>query len=144
MWVNKSVNPSQTSTRAAQATPPRMTPGTEQRRATPHTPRCARNSSAATDPKGDLSLPPHAGRGKHLAKPGPQTILGGLAQAPAGLFVASDRTAQTRFCPSGSIPAARSQGIASRTPAAVAPPVAHRLRRSAIQRSQASERARGR
>lgn len=27
MWVNKSVNPSQTSTRAAQATPPRMTPG---------------------------------------------------------------------------------------------------------------------
>ena len=28
MWVNKSVNPSQTSTRAAQAAPPRMTPGT--------------------------------------------------------------------------------------------------------------------
>lgn len=48
MWVNKSVNPSQTSTRAAHAAPPRMTPVAEQRRATPHTPRCAR-ISAATD-----------------------------------------------------------------------------------------------
>jgi hypothetical protein len=37
MWVNKSVNPSQTSTRAAQAVPPRLTPMAEQRRATPHT-----------------------------------------------------------------------------------------------------------
>ncbi|MBV6412028.1 MAG: hypothetical protein GAKPKEKM_02938 [Rhodocyclaceae bacterium] len=60
-----------------------MTPGTEQRRLR-HTPRCARNSTA-TDPKGDLSLLPRAGRGKHLAKPVPQTTLGSLAQAPAGL-----------------------------------------------------------
>ena len=48
MWVSKSVNPSQTSTRAAQAAPPRMPPGTEHAAAAPHTPRCAR-ISAATD-----------------------------------------------------------------------------------------------
>lgn len=73
------------STRAAQAAPPRMTPGTVHAAGYSTHRAIARNSSAATDPKGDLSLPPRTGRGKHLAKPVPQTTLGGPAQAPAGL-----------------------------------------------------------
>ena len=113
MWVNKSVNPSQTSTRAAQATPPRMKPGTVY--AAGRVTHTALRADLRRNGSEWQSLPPRAGRGKHLAKPVPQTTLGSLAQAPAGLFVASDRTAQARFCPSGSIPAARSRGIATRT-----------------------------
>ena len=64
MWVNKSVNPSQTSTRAAQAAPPRMTPGTV------HAAGYATHTALRAElfrrngPEGQ-SLPPRAGRGKH-------------------------------------------------------------------------------
>jgi hypothetical protein len=65
MWVNKSVNPSQTSTRAAQAAPPRMTPGTE------HAAGCATHTALRADLRrngpGDLPLPPRAGRGKRCS-----------------------------------------------------------------------------
>ena len=78
MWVNKSVNPSQTSTRAAQAAPPRMTPGTV------YAAGCATHTALRADLRRNgsegQSLPPRAGRGKHL-----ETTLGGPAQAPAGL-----------------------------------------------------------
>lgn len=63
MWVNKSVNPSQTSTRAAQAAPPRMTPGTV------YAAGCATHTALRADLRRNgsegQSLPPRAGRGKH-------------------------------------------------------------------------------
>lgn len=71
------------SSHAAQAAPPRITPGTV------YAAGCATHTALRADsrrngPEG-RSLPPRACRGKHLAKPVLHPALGGLAQAPAGL-----------------------------------------------------------
>ena len=118
MWVNKSVNPSQTSTRAAHAAPPRMTPVAEQRRATPHTPRCAR-ISAATDLRAiDRSRPARA-EGNTWQSQFHRLPLAAWHKRQPG-FRASPRAAQARLGHSASIfprharPAAKARAAPAR------------------------------
>ncbi|CAG0926951.1 hypothetical protein RHDC3_00232 [Rhodocyclaceae bacterium] len=80
MWVNKSVNPS--STHAAQARPPRMTPGTVDAAGYATHRATARNSSAATDPKAMYRSCPARDEGSTWQS---QFNIGGPAQAPDGL-----------------------------------------------------------
>jgi len=65
MWVNKSVNPSQTSTRAAQATPPRMKPGTVY--AAGRVTHTALRADLRRNGSEWQSLPPRARRGKRCS-----------------------------------------------------------------------------